>query len=349
MDLKIYKDINDFYDFNKITLEHIDSLRIAFKELLLSNKYNLLLKNLLVFKSKQEIIFLDTLYDLILDLSNLYNIHPVVKNLIIFFYMSKEYKERDVRTFFDVFLNKYMGFYLRHDFIFKLDRNCLEDFILNSLDVLVNSINTTIDFLIDTFNKHHFDCKFLEKEYTETFSVFDMIDYKDKKILNICSGNACGIHLIDCKITCLDLNKYMGINLLNKMGICDFIECNIYDKIFESLSSIFNIWIGIHTCRNLSIRIVETFIKCASESSILYLVPCCLLGKKKYKSLLGEFVFNRIFKNYYVPIKNHKLRQHCYPAMHFEYLLSLCIDYKFKIKTLRNMKSEKNKVLIVYR
>lgn len=349
MDLMIYRDINDFYDFYESELENIDSLRNAFKDLLVSTKYDKLLNNLLEFEIEKEIIFQDTTYDLIIGITNLYNMHPIIKNLIILFYMSKEYEECDVKMFFEFSLRKYMGFYLKHE-SFELDCNCLKTFILNNLIILNDSVNTTINYLISIFNKHHFSRKCLEKEYSETLSVFNIIDYDNKKILNICSGNACGIHLLDCKMTCLDLNKYMGMNLLNKMNICDFIECNIHDEIFESISYIFNIWIAIHACKNLSVRIVETFIKHAPESSMLCLVPCCTLSKEKYKLLLPDFMHERLFKAHYsVPIKKHPLRQLFCTAMHIEYLSSLCVDLKFKIKTLRNMKSQKNKVFMIFK
>lgn len=361
MDWMIYRDINDFYDFYGFILENvdlfrnesipekIDSLRIGFKDLLISTKYDKLLKPLLEFETKKVIIFQDTTLDLILDITHLYNIHPIIENLILFFYLSKEYKECFAKEFFELSLREYMGFYLKYK-PFELDCTCLNTFVLNGLIALNDSVNATINYLINIFNKHHFCQKSLEKEYSETLSVFDMIKYNDdKNILNICSGNACGIHLLNCRITCLDLNRYMGINLLNKMNICDFIKCNIYDKMFESISSLFNVWIGIHTCRDLSIRIVETFMKHAPESAILYLVPCCHFAEKQYKVLLPNYIYERISEGYKMREKKHKLRPHGYSAMHIEYLSSLCADFKLKIKTLRNMKSEKNKILIVYK
>lgn len=360
MDLIVYRNINEFYDFFEnivenvdslcytSILENIDSIRNGFKDLLHSAKYRKLLKNVLKCETKKEIIFQGDMYYLIVGITYLYNMHPIIKYLIIFFYLSKEYKKCDVKLHFELSLREYMGFDLKHE-SFEMDCNCLTTFILQSLTILHDSVNITVNYLINMFNKHHFPQKFLEKEYSETLSVFNIINNDNKRILNICSGNACGIHFLNFKMTCLDLNRYMGINLLNKMNICDFIECNIHDEIFESISSTFNVWIGIHACRNLSVRILETFIKYAPDFSILYLVPCCVFSKRMYKLLLSNSLYKRIFKTYYVPIKKHKLREHCYPAMHMEYLSILCINYKFKIKTLRNMKSEKNKVLIVYK
>lgn len=361
MNLLIYRDINEFYDFYTFLLknvdlfkkesipEKIDSLRVGFKDLLMSSKYTKLLKPLLEFETKKEIIFQDTTLNFILDMTHLYNIHPIIENLILCFYLSKDYKEYNAKVFFEVFLRKYMGFNLKHK-PFELDCTCLNIFVLNGLIVLNDAVNATINYLINMFNKYHFGQKFLEKEYSETLSVFDMIKYNgDNKILNICSGNACGIHLLNYRITCLDLNRYMGINLLNKLNICDFIQCDIYDKMFESVSSLFNIWVGIHTCRDLAIRIVKTFIKYAPETAILYLVPCCLYGKRQYKTLLPNYIYDRIFEAYKMRKKRHELKPHGYSAMHIQYISSLCADFKFKTKTLRKMKSVKNKIIIVYK
>lgn len=362
MNWLIYRDINEFYDFYTFLLknvdlfkkesipEKIDSLRVGFKDLLMSPKYNKLFKPLLEFETKKEIIFQDTTLDFILHMTHLYNIHPIIENLILFFYISKEYEECDAKVFFELFLRKYMGFNLKHK-PFELKCTCLNIFVLSSLIVLNDAVNATIDYLINTFNKYHFGQKFLEKEYSETLSVFDMIQYNgDNKILNICCGNACGIHLVvNYKITCLDLNRYMGINLLNKLNICDFIQCDIYDKMFESLSSQFNIWVGIHTCRDLSIRIIKTFVNYAPENAILYLVPCCLFGKRQYKKWLPNYIHDRIFEAYKINKKGHELKPHGYPAMHIQYLSSLCADFKFKTKTLRKMKSAKNKIIIIYK
>ena len=184
------------------------------------------------------------------------------------------------------------------------------------------------------------------KEYSETLSVFNLIDLENKSIVNICAGNAIGIHLLDVKMTCLDWQQYNGMKLLVFMDVCNFIQCNIMDNRFETLISSFNLWIAIHACRELSIRIIEIFRKCASEHSELYLVPCCNLSRKYYKTNLDNFIYDRIYASYY-PLKSG-LREYCFPAMHIELLISLCINYKFKIKTLRDMKSKKNKIIIVY-
>lgn len=344
MDWMIYRDVSELCDFSE--LDYLVSLRNGFKNLLNLPKYSKLFKNFL--NTEKDILFQDATYNLIVGLTHLYHIHPLVQNLIIFYYMSKEYEKKDVQLFFQQSLKEYMGFYLQHE---PLEPDCLDlkTFISNSLNVLTDSVNTTVDYLINQFNKCHFSRKHLEKEYSETLSAFHLLDYHHKKVLNICCGNACGIQLVPCKMTCIDLNKYMGIHLLDTLNICHFIECNIFDKLFESLSSLFNVWIGIHTCRNLSIRIVETFIHFAPESSVLCLIPCCVLRRKHYTKLLTETIYKRIFKAYYVPIKNHPLRGLCSSAMHLEYLTNLCQDFKFKIKTCRNMKSDKNKALVVYK
>ena len=350
--LLIYYDINefihkDFYD-DQITaiLKNIDSLKYGLMDSFSISRYKTVFRLLVEDDFETTIGFPESGFNVIFVMAYFYKIHPIVKKLIIVFYMTK-YKccdRQSVNKFFKSSLRKYMGFFLEQE-ITNECRN-LTTFILDELLVLSEATNLSRKYLIHYYYKHRFDYRFITKEYSETLSVFNLMDFKNKSIVNICAGNAIGIHLLDVKMTCIDWQQYNGMKLLVLMDVCNFIQCNIMDNRFETLVSPFNLWIAIHACRELAIRIIEIFRKCASEHSELYIVPCCNLSKKFYKANLDDFIYDRIYGCYY-PLKSG-LREYCFPAMHIELLCSLCLNYKFKIKTLRDMKSEKNKIIIVY-
>ena len=363
MDLIIYRDIGEIYNFvyndnNFITiLENIDSLKSRFEISFSIPKCKKLFSRLIQ-DSKKLPELKGIVFDLLSALINLYGIHPVVKCLLFLYYMTV-YKFCNAEIYFEQSLRKYVRFFLDQNIlnqIFKIECSCLFKFISDGLLKLNEAVNSSRNYLINYFYNYHFKREVLIKEYSETKSVFDLADYKNKCVVNICAGNACGIHLLESKITCIDIKKYMGMELLDTMDVCNFFECDIMDKHFESIVSAFNLWIAIHACRELSIRIINVFEKQANQFSKLYLVPCCCLSKHFYKKTLDSFIYDRIYGSYSKgKPKRHKLRAHCNHALHLELLCSLCESQKFKIKTLKNMKSLKgeegnrNKLIIIYK
>lgn len=287
-------------------------------------------------------------------------IHPVLIYLYLFFKIKKNnyLNVDDNEMYLEKNLKSYVGFYLNQITLFNVfnyKNKLLNEYISLSLQELQNSCKQMYVDYIHSFYIYHFSTKELRKEYSETSSVFNLFDIKNKKVLNICAGNACGLQYLDCNITCVDIEKYMGMCILEIMNACTFIECDITTQKFIEISMNFNIWVSIHACKNLAIVIIQHFIKYASKNSTLYLVPCCTLKLNNYKKLFDYNHYNRIFKFYQTPYKNDKLRHKRAPALHLEYLSSICNDFKYKIKTLKHMKSlnneegSKNKIIIIYK
>lgn len=364
MDLFLYRDINKFCDFfynNEkidIILNNIDSLKISFIDAFSISKCKKVFSSLVKDQDSEASKNLKApelkgfVFDFISVMIDLYKMHPIVKSLIVYFYMVKYkcYDTQSLKIFIKLSLRLYMGFFLKQNKInklFHLECTQLNTFVLSGLFVLNDATNISRKYLIEYFYQNHFNYKCLKKEYSETQSVFNQVNFKNKTTVNICAGNACGIHLLDTKITCIDLNQYYGMMLLEKMNTCNFIKCNIMDNTFETIVALFEVWIAIHACRDLSVRIMKVFQNHASMYSELYLVPCCTFSRQYYRQNLDDFLYNRLYKIYYTSKSN--LREYFNPAMHFELLCSLCMMYKFKIKTLNDMLSIKNKIIIVYK
>ncbi len=121
------------------------------------------------------------------------------------------------------------------------------------------------------------------KEITEAMSIRDRLrklDIKDAIVFDFCAGKAIFSLLVAFtlpvrKVIAIDIKKpnidFSGVRKF------EYYEVNLFDKEVEEIiekEEGRKIFVGIHCCKNLSIRVIELFNK---YGDYLFLMPCCVL------------------------------------------------------------------------